>query len=153
MSITCLPCQQDDFNPVCGGTTRAISVTECECTVVSENESVKVKCKPKTVAIPAFNSKICGCYSKSVAFRIKSLPSSNNGVLMMGTSAVADEQLLTEQQNGTLFFKRTNDATFADSFTFQVIADCGTSSVYTVSIEAACVCEEEDECEECQTCG
>lgn len=153
MPITCVACEEDDFNPVCGGTTRALTVETCECTVFSENESVKVGCKPMLVGIPKFNFKICGCPTKTVIFKIKSLPSSANGVLMINDTVVADEQEISEQYNGLLFFKRTKMTEFTDTFTFQVIAECGSSDVYTVSINAVCVCEEEDECDECQTCG
>ena len=149
----CIPCQEDDFNPECGGTTRSLTTTTCVCTVLSENESVTVKCNPLLTWLPKFNFKVCGCPTKEVEFVIQSLPSALNGIVYMTNTPIAIGDKIDLQGNGTLYFKRINDQPFTDTLTFKPKASCGEGSVYTVNIEGLCTCVEPDPCDTCETCN
>lgn len=143
----CIPCQEDDFNPECGGTTRSLTVTPCVCTVLSENETVTMKCNPLLTWLPKFNAKVCGCPTKEVEFVIESLPNADNGIVYLTNTPVAVGDEITLQQNGTLYFKRIKNEPFTDTLTFTPTASCGEGNVYTVTFKALCTCVEPDPCE------
>ena len=149
----CVPCGDDnDFKPDCSYTTRVMQTTIMKGSVISEDESVTIKCNPKAIKLPKLDFKICNCVGQLNGFVLSNLPVSTNGILTISGVPITLSTIINESNNGSVMFERMNDLPFVDEVKFKVSTTCGDSIEYKIIINALCTCVKDDECSDCQKC-
>ena len=133
---------QQEYVPIVASTTtttQSLSTTTCVCTVVSHNLSMAVRVG-RAETVPQIGYTTNGGCKGAVRFSsitILTVPSPNQGQLILDGVVLTNGASINASQNGRLTFKAFPGFSGA-TFTYAVVTTCGTSSTMTgtVTVEA-----------------